>query len=183
MQTIKPANKTNKRLVPVWLRTVLVVAVIYKTAVFVGDTFAFRHYKSYLPQAIEVDRNLFVGSRIGGFLEGCGVAVFQLSEASLKGIVQSPLEFLNSHTRPNNGKQPYAEWIETSARPAQFSMFNRVANSEEATGPNCVDVPTDLKRVILSATAAPGSYYSGINKNNELLIIPGLGLAVFSHDR
>lgn len=183
MQTIEPASKTNKRLIPVWLSTVLVVVVIYKTAVFVGDTFAFRHYRSYLPQAMEVDKDLFVGSRMGGFLEGCGVAVFQLSEASSKEIVASPLEFLNSHTRPKNGRQPYAEWVETSAKSVQDSLFNRVANSEEATGPNCVDVPTDLKRVILSAAVAPGSYYSGITKNNELLVIPGHGLAVFSHDR
>ncbi len=186
MQCNLSSGQPTAQSIPRWLRGVLfsvVFVVLCNAALWVVETSKFDHYRSYLPQKMEVDKDVFVGSQMGGFVEGCGVAVFHLSATSLKEIATNPLGFLNSHTSPRNGKHPYGQWVETSTNVNQPSLFNHVANSEEVTGPNCVNVPTGLKRSILSATTSPGSYFSGLNRNTELLVIPDVGLAVFSHDR
>ncbi len=38
------------------------------------------HYSAYIPTSFEITKNVFAGSQQGGFIEGCGVAVFELSE-------------------------------------------------------------------------------------------------------
>lgn len=143
------------------------------------------HYSSYVPASFEIKKTVFAGDQIGGFIEGCGVAVFELSEKTSANVSAGGIAFLdkNSMTRESKHKQ-YENWQKTPfifAR-GDYSVFGRLV-SEDAGGNTCVDIPDALKKGILSAIESPGAFHSGFNKNTELMVIPTLRLAVFSHDR
>lgn len=143
-----------------------------------------RHYKSYIPESFEIKKSVFAGDRIGGFIEGCGVAVFELTENTSKKISSGGVLFLNSNsTTRDSVHSQYSSWKETPlTEPRSFHLFNGVAN-EDAGGKTCVEVPGSLKQDISSAIRSSGAFYSSFNKNTELLVIPKLHLAVYSHDR
>lgn len=143
------------------------------------------HYNSYIPASFEIDKTVYVGDRVGGFIEGCGVAVFKLSEKTAASISEGRIHFLNDNSITRDGKhERYMRWRETPfvSNQGEYPVFSGVVN-EDAGGNTCVNLPASLKEKISSAISSPGAFYSGFNKNTELLVIPTLRLAVFSHDR
>ncbi len=142
------------------------------------------HYSWYIPTAFEIDKAVFAEDRIGGFIEGCGVAIFELSEKTSASVSEGGIAFLNNNstTRDSTHKQ-YMSWQGTSvAEPSKHYLFLQLVH-EDAGGNTCVDLPRSLREDISLAISSPGGFYSGFNKNTELLVIPALHLAVFSHDR
>ncbi|WP_432720816.1 hypothetical protein R0381_002914 [Jeongeupia wiesaeckerbachi] len=143
------------------------------------------HYRSYIPASFEIERTVYTGDRVGGFIEGCGVAVLELSEKTATKISIGQITFLNDNSITRDSKHKrHMGWRETPfiSNQGEHSVFGSVAN-EDAGGNTCVDLPVRLKENILSAINRPGAFYSGFNENTELLVIPTLRLVVFSHDR
>ena len=165
---------------------VLVVSLaVYKLIGYLYFLVLSTHYGSYIPTSFEIEENVFAGDRIGGFIEGCGVAVFKLSEKTSASISGGGVTFLNKNSKISNSKhKQYNAWRETPFvfELDEYLVFGHLVN-EDAGGNTCVDFPSPLKENILSAINRPGAFYTRFNKNTELLVIPSLTLAVFSHDR
>lgn len=168
----------------------------YQVINYLSDAYQVSHYKSYIPTSLEVKKNIVVGSRRGGFIEGCGVAIFQLSESTSGKIETEGLNYLNRHLVPRKDQKLltraegqylklYRKWLKTpfsSEDNNGYPLFRKLAN-RDLGGRVCVDVPGELKANILSAIDDASSYYTKIEKHNELIVIPKLSLAIFSHDR
>lgn len=142
------------------------------------------HYRSYIPASFEVDKAVFAGDRVGGFIEGCGVAIFELSERTSRDISEGGVAFLNGNsTTRDSTHNRYLNWQATpSGERGKYHLFVALVN-EDAGGSTCVDVPKPVRDDISSAISRPGAFYSGFNKDTELLVIPALRLAIFSHQR
>jgi len=142
------------------------------------------HYKSYIPASFVIEKTVFAGDQIGGFTEGCGVAVFKLSKETSEKIHEGGIAFLNDNSQPREGKhKQYMSWHETPIfEGGKYHLFLKLAN-EDAGGNTCVDLPESLKKNISLTIRRPRAFYSGLNENSELLVIPALNLAIFSHDR
>lgn len=161
----------------VWFSAYKLIGYLYFLAIST-------HYKSYIPASFIIERTVFAGDQIGGFIEGCGVAVFKLSKETSERIAEGGIAFLNvnSPTRESKHKQ-YMSWHATPiAEEGKYHLFLKLAN-EDAGGNTCVDLPESLKDNISLAIRRPGAFYSGFNEDTELLVIPTLNLAIFSHDR
>lgn len=142
------------------------------------------HYSSYIPASFEIEKTVFAGDRMGGFIQGCGVAIFELSEKTSTSISEGGRVFLNNNstTRDSTHKR-YMNWQETPIDERGKSyLFLHLVN-EDAGGNTCVDLPRYLREDISSAISSHGAFYSGFNKNTELLLVPTVKLAIFSHDR
>jgi len=153
---------------------------IYKLIGYLYLSALMAHYKSYIPSSFESAHGVFAGDRSGGFLEGCGVAVFSLSERTSTDISTGGLAFLNETSRGTQHQdRQYQSWRRA---PIQVTVFQTVARPD-AGGNVCAEVPDTLAEDILSAARGSDAFHSAFDKNTEVIVIPGLRLAVFSHDR
>ena len=156
---------------------------IYKLIAYLYVFGLLTYYKSYMPESFEIERGVFAGDRIGGFLEGCGVGIFLLSEGTSRDISEGGIGFLNKSSRTIQSRdRHYQEWRQTPIAPQEYTVFQKVA-MPDAGGHVCAEVSESLTKKVLSASRNAGTFYSGFNKNSELVVIPSLRLAVFSHDR
>ncbi len=154
---------------------------VYKLIGYIPFLVLSTHYKSYIPTSFEIDESIFAGHEIGGFLEGCGIAIFKLSENTSANIASGGVVFLNQNSMiSDSAHEPYKRWKE--AEREKFFKFQGLLE-EDAGGNTCTDVPNPLKSEVLSAIDRPGVFYSGFNEDTELIVIPSLRLAVFSHNR
>lgn len=72
------------------------------------------HYSTYIPTSFDVEKTIFVGEKIGGFIEGCGVAIFSLSKKSSANIIGGGIAFLNQNSTISDEKhEKYNNWKET----------------------------------------------------------------------
>ena len=142
------------------------------------------HYSSYIPASFKIEKTVLAGDRVGGFIEGCGAAIFELSEKTSTSISEGGVALLNNNsTTRDSTHERYMNWQETPiVERGKYHLFLHLVN-EDAGGNTCVDLPRSLREDISSAINSPGAYYSGFNKDTELLLIPTLKLAIFSHDR
>jgi len=138
------------------------------------------HYESYIPPTFEIDRGVFAGEQVGGFAEGCRVAVFSISGRTATDISAGGVVFLNETARATRHKdRQYQNWREA---PVERTLFQRLAEPD-AGGNVCAEVPDVLIKDILAASRGSGAFHSGFNPNTEIVVIPSLRLVVFSHDR
>jgi hypothetical protein len=143
------------------------------------------HYSSYIPKSFEIDKTIFAEDKIGGFIEGCGVGIFKLSENTSANISRGGIVFLNNNSTITDSKRKkYARWQETPFvfERGEYCVFDRVVG-EDAGGNTCADIPKSLQENIFLALNNPGTFRSGFNKNTEIIVIPNLRLVIFSHDR
>lgn len=164
---------------------VIFAIIVYKLIGYLYFLVLSMHYSSYIPTSLEIDKTVFAGDQIGGFIEGCGVAVFKLSENTSENISVGGVEFLNKNSAISDSSPvKYKKWQETPFvfERNEYPIFRHLAN-EDAGGNTCVDVPTPLKEKILSAIEIPGGFYSRAKEHNELIVIPSIRLAIFSHER
>lgn len=183
-----PHMKHMNRSVP--LRFVLAIAAVFLAYELSGVAYFLvlsAHYKSYIPAQLEIEESIFAGDRIGGFNEGCGVAVFRLSGSAAENASRAGIDFLSPHPSAESSGTPvkgFKAWKESPFHVdnKEARIFRRLV-SEDAGGNTCVDMPPQLRESILSALGRPGSFHSGSGPNAELIVIPALRLAVYSHDR
>lgn len=179
------AKRKKYSLLTLGILALIACLAVYKLIAYLYFFALSTHYKSYIPVSFEIDKNVFAGDRTGGFIEGCGVAVFKMSENTSANISGGGVAFLNKNSiiRDNKHKQ-YESWQETpfAFERGEYPVFNHLVN-EDAGGNTCVDIPASLKENIVSAIKKTGAFHSGFNENTELIVIPTLRLVVFSHDR
>lgn len=170
--------------------------LLFQMISYLYHAYQVSHYKSYIPASLEVKDSVIVGSRRGGFIEGCGVAIFKLTEEVLEEIKAEGLDYLDRHLIPRkdqelltraNGQylKSYRKWRKTPFSPGDigsYPIISKVAR-KDLGGKTCVDMPRELKESILSEIDDTFSFYTKIEKHNELIVIPKLSLVIFSHDR
>lgn len=140
--------------------------------------------KELLPEKIEVT-GFALFKEDFGLREGCGVKVFELSKHTLDKINQQGLAFFKNATKARgydpkkhryNKYYSYEQWQET---PVQESKENR----NFWAGLSCakrLGLEKSLSKKIASAASTKGSYYTG-HYEGQLVVIPSLGLVVFSY--
>ncbi len=152
-----------------YILVIMVVAspyIAYKTLIYF-------HYKSYLPDAINVSYPISINEE-GGFREGCGIAIFRLSDSTLEGIESKGVTFLKNATqaRGHSGYyNKYEPWSETPVPKdwigdGRWLICSHLAEEE-------------LLLKIVSASKKSGAYYTKAPEA-ELVIVPSLKLVIFS---
>lgn len=140
--------------------------------------------KALLPKKIEVSGFALIKEE---FLitEGCGIKVFDLSKSTLDQINQQGLAFFEDATQARgydpdkhryNHYYSYTTWQET---PIQESQKNK----NFWVGLSCakgLNLDESLYAKIKAAASTKGSYYTG-HIEGQLIVIPSLGIVVFSY--
>lgn len=136
-------------------------------------TLLYFHYKSYLPDEINVTYPISINEE-GGFREGCGVAIFHLSDATLEGIESQGVNFFKTATQARGHSEyqyQYEPWHETPVPKSWNGGGGWLICSHLAD--------EKLLNEIFSASRKTGAYYTKKHEA-ELVIIPSLKLVVFS---
>jgi len=146
-------------------------------------SFAF-HYRGLLPEKIGVSRHVLIDD-VFMVREGCGVAIFELSENTLNQIKEQGLSFFEGATRARsynpdkdryNGLKSYEEWRETPM------LFENSPNHKFWIGLSCAsNLDESLREAILSAISVQGSYYTG-HYEAGLVVIPKMRLVILSYE-
>lgn len=142
----------------------------------------FKHYENYLPMEVGRVSNNFAGSKIGGYLEGCGVAIFNLSDDFLNDIDKNGLNSLSNATKSRNGKNNYLPWRETPSEEVGRVLWF-VTDTADVTGPNCVNLPKAIKQNMKRSIKLSGNYFSRVNNSSETIIFSREKIIVFAHSR
>ena len=146
-------------------------------------SFAF-HYRGLLPEKIGVSRHVLTDD-VFRVREGCGVAIFELSESTLNQIKEQGLSFFEGATRARsydpdkdryNGLKSYEECRETSML-EEDSPYHKFW-----IGLSCAsNLDESLHKAIFSAVSTQGSYYTG-NYEAGLVVIPKMRLVILSYE-
>jgi hypothetical protein len=135
------------------------------------------HYVKAIPAELAANNSILIESS-SGLLEGCGVAIYELSPKSRKDIEQGGgLTFL-ANARQGRGypKDPfysYAAWRET---PVPSSWFE----STELAGFACVQNRVLLYRTIADALTSHGSYFT-TTPGGTLIVSPQRQIIILVH--
>ena len=133
-----------------------------------------KSYEKAIPSPLQFTELTYHDEQ-SGLLEGCGVAIFKLSPRTLASINQHGLAFLASATVGRDGSEyhHYETWQRT---PPTDSSRTRILR-----GSPCINRPPDILRIIGNASYQPGSFFT-TGREQDLVIVPSLGVLVFSYD-
>ncbi len=146
-------------------------------------------YKDALPEVIQTTGILTAGSDasiVEFFLpirrEGCGGVVFGLTSETTEAVETQGLSFLESARQgrayPVGSKKAYyysyEHWQKTPVPPGWLG------DGILALGFHCMDLRSSESQAIDEAARKPGSYFT-TKPEGILLVIPTLGLAVFTY--
>ena len=165
----------------------LIAAAVFVGWLWYASPISASHYTKALPAELgdvryEVSRSdaswfeIFLPIRH----ESCGGALFRLSQTTLDAIADQGLAFFDNARQGRGYKQGrdrnwsyyhYQPWQETPAAPDWTSEGMWI-------GLHCLQLG-DLAIEIRDAARMPGSYYT-TKSEAELLVVPALGLAVFT---
>ena len=136
-----------------------------------------RHwYRERIPGYIETNGAI----RISGethFREGCGVAIFELSEKTGASIQRQKLKFFELALRDSgdiSADGGYEPWRETP-------IIERDESNALVLGMSCASLDPTLERQISDAAARSGSYFAMDPARRTLLVAPESRLAVFAY--
>lgn len=136
-------------------------------------------YEGMIPASLEIERTVMIDGRTG-FIEGCGIAVFQLSPTTVDRIRPAGLAGLETARQARDHSDElhtYSQWRET---PYAETGDGMTLVDRWLVGRTCAKIDPSLDRSIDTALKSPGSYYATIHEAG-LIVIPSLGLAVFSY--
>ncbi|HSI51260.1 MAG TPA: hypothetical protein VLA61_23595 [Ideonella sp.] len=161
-------------------RKVLFLALLVAAALpFVAyKVYQCHWYAQALPPELEVAYPVSVGEEFA-FRGGCGVAVYSLSDRTLKAVKQDQLSFFESATRARGHREPedrdghyytYQPWQRTPV-PAPWT--------NDGSWFVCSAISSRLESEIVAAAKFEGAYYTMAPKAT-LLVLPALGYAVFA---
>ncbi len=156
-----------------------IIFVILLSPFFAYEAFQYYWYSLVLPPQIQITYPVSIGDETY-FLEGCGVAVFKVSDKTIESIQKEGLKFFDGATQGRGYTKPsersyyyhtYKNWKET---PVPYSWVS------EGSWFKCSVIRPDVAREIVKAAKLPGSFYT-IKPEGELLVIPSLRYVVFSY--
>ncbi|QDQ25923.1 hypothetical protein FNU76_05900 [Chitinimonas arctica] len=132
-------------------------------------------FKGRLPARIGVTYPLSISGH-SGMREGCGAAIFRMSDATAASVSREGIRFLAGATQARAVSSPYGTyrpWQETPV-PADWT------SDGTWSGLDCSSANRWLLRKILDAAGEKGSYYT-TKPEGSILIIPAHKLVVFSY--
>lgn len=132
-------------------------------------------YEDALPAKLEL-KELIYHDEQSDLREGCGEAIFLLSETTIKKIKSEGLLFFNDATvgRDGDSYHAYAKWRTTPGS-------DEGNNNRLLRGSSCIEHPPAIWSKIEQAIQAKGSYFT-TGSEQDLIVIPELGIVVFSHN-
>lgn len=132
------------------------------------------HYSGMVPVELEIVDIVAVHEDFTPYsTKGCGVAVFQMSQATKARLVSQGITALKNATQARESEGPlyrYSEWATTPIPPAWV---------REGSWMMCPDIGRGLHRIIVDVARKEGSFFATLPEG-ELVVIPELELIVFS---
>lgn len=110
---------------------------------------------------------------VSGFREGCGFAIFQLSDDNVRRIRSHGLAYLET-ARVGRGGKPYHEYKPWGTTPPS-------GNEQLFRGASCVDKPPELLKQARRAAEKDGAFFT-TGHEQDLVIVPTLGILVYSYN-
>ncbi len=138
------------------------------------DYYQVRLYKEAIPAKLQL-ADLIYHDEQSDLREGCGEAVFRLSDESLASIKRQGLAYFNDATLGRDGARyhQYAAW--------QTLAHQQTPQDRLLRGAHCIeDLPAmwdDIQRAV-----AQGEGFFTTGQEQDLIVIPKLGVIVFSHN-
>ena len=154
---------------------VKIIILIFITIHVVWSIYEYFWYSSLIPAKIGITYAVNISGQ-SGLREGCGAAIFGITNATTDAISRQGINFFNDaiySRRSKDFRYTYKPWKETPVPKTWTS---------EGTWPGlgCSSVSGSLLRQILLAAAKKGSYYS-TKDEAWIVVIPSLKLVVFSY--
>lgn len=154
---------------------VSIIISIIITVYVAWSAFEYHWYSGIIPAKIGITYAIHFGGETG-LREGCGAAIFRLSNATADAIDREGLDFFNDVIYSRKSKErryTYSSWKET---PVPDSWTSEVS----WPGLGCSGASHSLLSKILEAASKKGSYYSSKDEG-EILVIPNRKLLVFTY--
>ena len=137
--------------------------------------FQYHWYSGLIPAKIGIARAINISGQ-SGLREGCGAAIFRLTNATADDISRKGSDFFNDAIYSRKSKDPYYTYKPWKETPVPKSW------TSEGTWPglSCSSVSSPLLSQIRRAALKKGSY-SSTKHEAWIVVIPSLKLVVFSY--
>lgn len=132
-------------------------------------------YRSLIPSEIEVGNAVLIDGE-SGFLEGCGVAIFEITPQMRERMRLQGAATLNGTLAPKTQVRTTRDtrmWVET---PYVETGDGMTLEDSWQTGLSCVKTNRDLVRVITAALRQPGSFVKKLHEA-AVVVVPASGVA------
>ncbi|MCC5659586.1 hypothetical protein LC608_21950 [Nostoc sp. XA010] len=139
------------------------------------SAFNYYWYSDFIPAKIGITYAIHIGGE-SHFREGCGAAIFRLSDATADAISRKGIDFFNDaiYSRKSKARRyTYSSWKETP-------VPNSWTSDGTWPGLDCSGASRSLLSQILLAASKKGSYYSSKDEA-WIVVIPSFKLVVFSY--
>lgn len=129
-------------------------------------------YRQAVPPQFELVEALH-HNEIVGFREGCGYAIFRLSEDNLARIRRQGLAYFDAAQLGRDGKpyHQYQPWQTTST--GEHEQLFR--------GQSCAGEPSELLEQAQRAVGKEGAFFT-TGHEQDLVVVPALGLLIYSYN-
>lgn len=145
------------------------------TVYVLWSAFQYHWYSGIIPAKIDVTYVIHIGGETG-FREGCGAAIFRLSNATKDAISREGLDFFNDVIYSRKSKERYYTYSSWKETPVPDSWTSEVS----WPGLVCSGASSSVLSKILVAASKKGSYYSTIDEG-KILVLPNDKLVVFTY--
>ena len=129
-------------------------------------------YRKAIPPQFEL-LEVVHHDEVGGVREGCGFAIFRLSDANLVRIRSQGLAYFETASLGKDGR-PHHQYQPWKATPAaeQDWLFR---------GQNCAGESPELLEQALRAAENEGAFFT-TGHEQDLVVVPSLGLLIYSYN-
>lgn len=159
------------------IKALKIIAVVVVSILVAWYLFEDYWYRQVIPENIGLSYRITITSN-SGFREGCGTAIYRLSNETAKAIQQKGLEYFTNSKQSrgySDHYHKYGEWHETPRkdwkRPENWS-FELLCGGA---------INDSLYKKIVESGQTYGSYYS-LKPEAVLMVIPNMKLVVFAYN-
>ncbi len=155
------------------MQAYVLLLIIASSPFLAYEAFQYYWFSKVLPAQISVTYPISISDE-GGFREGCGSAIYKVSDETLEAIKKDGIKFFAKSTQargyPNDTYYAYEEWRETPVPPSWTSEGSWIL---------CSSLSQKTHGKIVAAAKQRGAYYT-TKREGELILIPSLGYVIFS---
>ena len=148
------------------------ILVLIIISIMTWDYFQVSIYKNAIPEKIEIKSVIFHDEK-SDFREGCGVAIFKISDASIYKIKKNGLSYFADATlgRDGDNYHRYATWQRTPLKGKENLLRGSFCIDED-------DFPLIWKKILMALNSGDAFFTTG--REQDIVVIPSLGVLVFS---
>lgn len=154
-------------------KTYLVFTMVAFAPFIAYEAVQYHWFSKAIPAQIGITYPISINDE-GGFREGCGTAVFKVSDETLKAIEKNGLNVFSGATQarghPSEAYYKFKEWKETPVPPSWLN---------EGSWMICSGLGNETHAKIVAAAKEKGAYYT-TKHEGQLIVIPSLRYVVFS---